>query len=537
MNNITVSLQTVKPDEIDTTRLIAFCCKDEGADIIRSKNGCISIALHSLPADVSRIVFIIAIVGAEHSLDETEAIVKIVGNGIQDNQEYYLEQAIGYRTLIFGEITRHEDCWKWKRLVKESNDTIEEIACRYGCYMQLVFHNDVSLSDADDLAPVPAAAKLEEDRSPLEPWVIRHGHYRCPYCANLVLTTNHFQCCKSKTCGRTFSSGYEEKTAKCPHDNSLTAIRLCPNDDGVDENGNPRPCRKPLWRDFETATTVFIGIIGSTGSGKTHFLTVLIEELRRQCDAMNWNTVHLMGDTITRESELHKDLYIDRLVLPPTNPEITEKMNPFRLMLERGENSEKTKDINLVFFDAAGEHYDGSEGADITELHRYLSEAAGIILLLDMDGHEPDDPAVMESLDTKRKDAIVRQRLFLDTLRDKLMNMGVEETQKMPLAITLSKADEKPEFMSLFRTTSNIPLSDWKRHGKTVREWFKSDGRVVSNVRAFRSEFFAVSALGKAPQVERDPERNTTRDVVPGGPSPMCVLDPLLWILNEQRLL
>jgi len=291
-----------------------------------------------------------------------------------------------------------------------------------------------------------------------------------------------------------------------------------------------------LWRNFENATTAFIGIIGSTGSGKTHFLTVLIEELRRQCDVMGWNTVHLMGDTITMESELYRELYIDRRILPATNPNETEKMKPFRLLLERSENSEKTKDINLVFFDAAGEHYTASEGADITELHEYLGKSAGIILLLDMDGQEPRDPAEMESLSESRKSKISVQRTFLDTLRKTLLNMGVD-TKKIPLAITLSKADEKQEFMTLMETKDTTLTDDWSRYRNIIRTWFEDDRRVISNRRAFHSEFFAVSALGKAPKRKEDRERDMTIDVVPGGPSPIHVLDPLLWILNEQQLL
>jgi hypothetical protein len=290
-----------------------------------------------------------------------------------------------------------------------------------------------------------------------------------------------------------------------------------------------------LWRNFENATTVFIGIIGSTGSGKTHFLTVLIEELRRQCDAMGWNTVHLLGDTITMESKLHHELYLDRRILQFTNP--NEKMVPYRLLLERADDSERTKDINLVFFDAAGEHYTGSEGADITELHEYLRKAAGIILLLDMNGQEPSDPTVMESLVPKRKKAINEQRTFLDTLRNKILDMGAEP-KEIPLAITLSKADEKqPEFKSLFDREDAMYFDNWNRHNNTIGEWFKGDGRVVSNIRAFRSQFFAVSALGKPPQTVEDRERNTTHDIVPGGPTPVHVLDPLLWILDEQQLL
>ncbi|GHT35849.1 hypothetical protein FACS189427_06130 [Planctomycetales bacterium] len=219
-----------------------------------------------------------------------------------------------------------------------------------------------------------------------------------------------------------------------------------------------------------------------------------------------------MGRTKQRYAEYFQTLFIDRQIIPTTQAEI---MHPLLYLLEHPDNSVK-KAFNLVFFDAAGEHYDNVDNEKIREYHRYLANAAGIILLLDPNGRES-----------------IPQMHLLDKLVEDMESFT--NTESVPLAVTLSKADEMAEFMSYFSAEMPAYTEDWNRNSKRVEEWFGDDRRIV-NVDKFRTDFFAISALGKVPVEDKD---EMGRDVIkiPDGPSPIHVIDPLLWILSEQHLI
>lgn len=520
MRNITFLLQARPPDHADMMHLHAFRLDANSrvctpADLIRSTNNSITIDLRSVPSEISIIVFVVTLSDTQYSFSDIDAAVQMVGDDVALQRREHIVQFDTSRALRC-KVVRCDRGWRCdSRGIEGCDETLDEIARHYGCDMRsTAAFPTTTTSKANPTVHIPPR------RSSLP--LFGKRRYVCASCFKEITTTNWFQCSKPQ-CKKNDGSPnkFQDNLANsdgigtCLKCNTPTAMRLCPHEG----------CREKLPRHFENITTVFIGVIGAARTGKTHFLTVLIEELRTRkvsstqkpvFEQIGLKSVRALGGTIKTFEDYFQTLYINKKTIDQTGrADITI---PLRYLLERSDDSENTKDINLVFFDASGEHYAASDSTKILELHRYLGQAAGIILLLDPDNQGSPD-----------------QRQLLDKLIENLEDIG-SQTKSIPLATVLSKADQRAEFMSLVNAEDAVYLHNWNRHSNTIRDWFGADGRIV-NVRAFHHDFFAVSALGKAPIRSQDYLGRDDVDSIPGGPSPIHVLNPLLWILSEQHLI
>lgn len=325
--------------------------------------------------------------------------------------------------------------------------------------------------------------------------------------------------------------------ADCPDCGVATSVRVC------------RRCHSDFPSDYCDQDTRIIALLGPKGSGKSTYVSVLVNELRgRVGRAYGASLTAMGGETQRRDREMAEDLY-DRLRLPEaTRPAALGFNDPllYRLSLPlrrrlRGDGSRHTA---LVFFDAAGEDLGSAEAMD--RYTNYLAAADGIILLV--------DPLQMRA---------VRDRLPVDSevplpvaetpphqiaadLAAQLRAHGRGSSRgrvTTPVAVAVTKTDSLSPLLEphspLLRNSGHAAGAVDEEDRLAVHEEMRSlldgwdSGALLRQLeRDFaRLSLFGLSALGSPPPA------HAPADAPKSGPRPLRVEDPLLWLLGLGGLL
>ncbi len=169
-----------------------------------------------------------------------------------------------------------------------------------------------------------------------------------------------------------------EKEAACPDCGTMTGVRVCPG------------CHNPLPDSTLRGEDLIISVVGAGGSGKSHFLGVLLKMLdRRIAPAFEDGAVESFDDSYGRwQASAGMRLYRDRKTLPPTVSSIcktgTGVYRPLVFKLKSSGNGlpgSRNKLLTLLFFDAAGE--DLGDPETMKTAAGFIGRSAGIIFLLD----------------------------------------------------------------------------------------------------------------------------------------------------------
>ncbi|WP_327279212.1 MULTISPECIES: TRAFAC clade GTPase domain-containing protein [unclassified Streptomyces] len=325
--------------------------------------------------------------------------------------------------------------------------------------------------------------------------------------------------------------------ADCPNCGVSTPVRLCLR------------CHSDFPSDYTDQDTRIIALLGPKASGKSTYVSVLINELRNRVGRAYGASITAMGgETQRRDREMAEDLY-DRLRLPEaTRPAALGFNDPllYRLSLPlrrrlRGDGSRHTA---LVFFDAAGEDLASAEAMD--RYTHYLAAADGIILLV--------DPLQMRAV---RDQLPVDAGLPLPTVETPPQQIAADLAAQLrahgrgtsrgrvttPVAVAVTKTD------SLFSLVGDhSPLRRNADHAggavddedrlavhEEMRALFDGwdSGALFRQLdRDFAQlSLFGLSALGSPPPA------HAPADAPKSGPQPLRVEDPLLWLLGLGGLL
>ena len=395
----------------------------------------------------------------------------------------------------------------------------------------------------------------------------------CPYCFTKFWPQSIAFRCQRRTC----DNFNEPDTAllrfygKVPDDNikgHIIAPRLrittpqsgkCDVCSGESHTMVCPQCHNSLPRQLVEGGGRIIAIVGARNSGKSNFITVLIDQLQRQA--------HLLGD-------------IGVLAIDYPNSDklsTTRRYNAYRTQLyDKGECIEATATLDeltrvpliyklsqkgrkptfLVLYDTAGENFaniigksyvaDGTaENADV----KFLQAADAIIYLLDTFTIE----AVHDKLAGKMRLApIGPANPRYDDILGKLIQYFDEELPKpdrnrlkrTPIAFAFSKFDAVLDDPDLSRALPNmnkesdseyldgngVDISTLDAQSDIIdaalsQIWHENN--FLQNVKQFfeNYHFFGFSALGGVP------DRNNR--VAGGRPRPYRVLDPLVWVLSR----
>ncbi len=321
--------------------------------------------------------------------------------------------------------------------------------------------------------------------------------------------------------GRAFSPG--KGGARC--DCGARTTPVCPR------------CHHSLPHAYAEGGDRLIGMVGTKGSGKSHYIAILFHELFEGVGSRYGGRVEMLDDD-TRErlrSDLLPRIYDAGEALPGTvTAAVDDRVRrPLGVRLKFADSDAV---VNTVFFDTAGE--DLVAASVIEREARYIGHCGALILLID-----PLQIAwVREAIGTSTKlpDEVIDPLVVLRNVTALLRReRGLPDSQKLvqPLGIVFSKLDA---IRGLFDEGSPVldeplvsnvyDLGEARSIGAVMRahvvQWLgpEFDAFVASNYTTVN--YFGVSALGAQPTESG----RLSRDV-----APHRVADPLLWVLSEWK--
>ena len=297
-------------------------------------------------------------------------------------------------------------------------------------------------------------------------------------------------------------------------------------------------CHSRLPQLFTQHASRSMALIGTSDSGKTHFVVVALHELDHRVGP-RFNGSLMLLDDHTRQRyavELVQELYGRGMVLANTQSAANdpEVRLPLAARLTLGDIGHTTH-TNLVFFDSAGE--DLKSLTVLEREARYVTQSDGLILLID----PLQIPAVRDRLDGTvplpgiSVDAPTMLGRVVALMRE-ARGISPDKPIETPLALAISKldairpllGDDHPALAAsghdgVFDRIEARNISDRLR--ADLAEWL-GDGfdRFIQQNFSVVS-VFGVSALGSSP---------TGRQLT-HGVAPHRIEDPVLWMLDVWK--
>ena len=405
--------------------------------------------------------------------------------------------------------------------------------------------------------------------------------YVCPYCFSKVDMSAVHYVCTGSSCAKVFAStvfstrdeskkmyvskdglheiDYEKTMAFGKDPFSSNAIiakqHIIRNSSGICD-----VCKRPAYLRVcptchnqipngaeEEGNKIFV-ILGPKGVGKSHYIAVLINQLKNAIATEFNGVLNAANDTTTiryRDVYYHR-LYEEKRKLEPTLSfgASDDSREPlifyFRIL-----NGEKPLMFTFAFFDTAGEDLVSADKMRMLNLNAFISMASGIVYLVDpmqvkyinQRIHVDDKPQVGPSATD-----------ILNNICQIIRNnrkIKAKEKIDIPIAVSFTKSDvlfkipeNEEESRVLFGLNSSLHIP--REYGKIDNENFEQiDAELEEYIRrtigpefiqlvnGFKTHsYFAVSALGC----------NPTGHTLPRGVSPMRVEDPFIWLLSKEGL-
>ena len=376
----------------------------------------------------------------------------------------------------------------------------------------------------------------------------------CPYCIR-KLRRFAFRC---ESCGSTsdpdkLALGAFYLWGTIPHcknpacgDRTLTV--LCPFGE---DSGAADICGQPLPSDIKQYRNYLrFSILGTTGAGKTNYLTMMIQQLRSSKGQDNPASLYMEHvDDITRTTFRDNLDFILRNKVPigPTSRNAVVIPQLWRI------RQNERPAASLTIFDGAGEDQEHPQ----ERIVRYIYGSKQFILLIDplsiaslRQGLTPE--AILGSSHETDPDGPLQLHNGADMVASianfirKNAGMDVDKPIAAPVAVVFTKLDL---FFDQFGNATVTRESPHLRVGcfleadslavdREIRSWLIEHGRqgpendgeefvrvVERNFKTVR--FFGVSSFGVQPT-----EYKVLRDI-----RPHRVLDPLMWLLAQDHII
>jgi len=320
----------------------------------------------------------------------------------------------------------------------------------------------------------------------------------------------------------------------CGECDEVTHKRLCPH------------CHMELPRTLGQYRNLIFAVIGAKEAGKSHYLAVLIEQIRKVVGPDTGMLLTPLDDrTLQRyRNDFYNPIYRHRVVIEMTKSGLVDqrvRMPMVYSLTLTGDDlfgrSRIRGVVTLVFFDTAGE--DLNQEDTISTVNKYIYRADGIILLLD----PLQLPRVRDQLaagvplpaeNTESADILERVTRLIRRGRE------LPQTRRIstPLALAFSKFDAveelvDPQFQLLSEADhrGGYDRDDFAAVDAEMRSLLERwDSRLLQHHLETAYEtfgFFGLSALGCNPHGDQR---------VPSV-LPRRVEDPFLWLLHRHGLL
>lgn len=363
---------------------------------------------------------------------------------------------------------------------------------------------------------------------------------KCPYCWNLVRERELLRHC-SDICEKALPDGtrqhatyFPARDSHCPHGGEPPTVRYC-ND-----------CKERLEHDYITTPSRVIATIGSTESGKSTYVGVLIREMQNRVgDSFGGMSTELVGDA-SREryrTAFANPLYAEGRTVNKTD--LAARLDPLLFMTRKRRRRALPLPDRLVagmnvFYDTAGEAI--MNETNLGPLAKYIDAADGILFVLDPLQFSSvrrvvDDNTLVPSAAHNQVQMLQRTAELLRERR----GLPATRTITTPLAVVLAKIDTVTDLLpasSVLLHASGHDGAYQEADGRQVHDEVRAvlstwtDGKQLLNVvdNSFsKYRFFGVSALGDAPVAQGT--------VSPSGIHPLRVEDPMLWLLAQFGLI
>jgi len=312
----------------------------------------------------------------------------------------------------------------------------------------------------------------------------------------------------------------------CESCSSEMNIRYCPD------------CGYRTQTDYENVDVLPISIVGGEGCGKSHYLSVLINEIRHSmAKVYDCSLFPLGGDeTIVQyERRYYKPLFIDGRCIESTEQ---EDVLPLVYSLIFSDASRHGRTSNLTFYDACGANFKSERL--MANYNRSIYNSCGILFLI--------DPAQLPGLrsfyrgttDQRycQEDAGSVLSRTIRLIRDGSGHKNIKRKISVPIAVCLSKADtfhpmldagSFVKYPSRHMAKPAFDMADFTSCDLETRSLIETwgGGDLISQITGQFSNcgFFTLAALGNAPG-----QGGKITDM-----QPHRVCDPLLWILRQNR--
>lgn len=341
-------------------------------------------------------------------------------------------------------------------------------------------------------------------------------------------------------------------SAHCPECGNKTHKVVCPS------------CHNNLPGSTLEGKDMIISIVGSRGTGKSHFVGVIINDLIDRIAPCFGGSMEGWDDSYKRwRGSFKRKLYTDFQKLDITKSSLVNVNNGAYIPLIFS-LSVKNKKLNLsmirykslhedyesftfVFFDTAGEDLEDED--TMSTVNKYICKSSGIIFLLD----PMQIPAVRNQLDdeTIARASSVDWRVVSES--DDIMtrvsrlirnanNLPDGKTIDIPVAAVFSKFDAIysiiPEGCTVLETSPHCNkksffLPDWHNVNSEIqgllKEWGADSFMSQLNVNYSDYSYFALSALGLG--------NNPLEDRSIDKPRPHRIEDPLLWLFMKNGVI
>ena len=354
--------------------------------------------------------------------------------------------------------------------------------------------------------------------------------------------------CSKNVLPKLFRGRYMPMWENCPFCDTKTSIRICPD------------CHNELPEGIQDNEDMIIAIVGSRDTGKTHFISVLIDELQKRiCPNVFNGTFNPMNDDIYKH---YKTNFYDKVYIQKQLQDLTATANQrgetsvrkpliYEMMIPLDEKGKKIRKFTFVFYDTAGE--DLKNEAVMKTVNRYICKAAGIIFLLDplqiMELRNNMDEEEIKSSSSILANEIEPQEMVLQRIANVIREeKGLKKTQKInvPTAVAFSKFDVLKRFFP--KGSIVLEPSSYLREGQLDKsEWFTVSSEIEAMLKEWGAGSFAknvemifdrytyctVSALGQRPIISK----TGGAKALESAPRPHRVEDPFLWLLKENKII
>ncbi len=364
------------------------------------------------------------------------------------------------------------------------------------------------------------------------------GKFLCPYCFQLYSKNQIPYICSD--CGRKVIPGlFDFKPYKCSGSGSSkcdgdATVRRCPY------------CDADLPQfSLETPNLQF-SIVGMSNSGKTNYITVMLNELSRI------SSISLALSHQTRETKEHHDTNVRYIYAQHTVPPATEAGNKmpqiWSLKNLHKKSGNNVATYTFTIYDGAGEDHENNMDPN-SPVCRYIKNSKALIVVIDplvipgVIGSCSLDPQMVNN-SLNGSDSLAKN--INNVLNDLIVYIktakciSASEMIDIPVAVVLTKfdtimntdyfSDSSPLKSSSVAVSSDgtVNLAEIMQVSEEIQNWFIEIGEVgfVNNLKSnFRNMMlFGVSSYGAPP----------VNGTLPKSIRPHRVLDPLLWLFKKN---